>query len=427
MNKKTIVLADNSYTIRRIVELSFSEEESIELISFEDGSNLRRKLVELKPEIVLVDIKLPEFSGYEVCKFINTTESLSHTKVFLLKGGFEPIDESLLTNLKYASIITKPFDSNALVATIKKMLAAPARRTPATVPEETPSFIPGDLPDIDNFSEAESDIDFSDMGEERAPGNLLRAGAGQKTVQYLPSDDVLPSEEITQGTQPDFDSLAPSSADDMENPFQDESPISPARQKTLAEEEMDIKENIRMQERELDIESVTQEELRLKKHLEGREELFSGAGADLDAAMEPGKPGLFDDDKWGSLPPGLDTGIEMPGSDEEQELSGRGIDDFQTGTPGEIAAADDNLQIDDLMGAKPTGKPGKPGADRFPGIDDVFDREEINFEKEIKSQPIPLDDIASPAVKPGFLKAKPKQGIQAPPPFASEPGKKIPT
>ena len=109
MSKKTIVLADNSYTIRRIVELSFSEEEEIELVSCEDGANLKERLLELKPEIVLVDIKLPEFSGYEVCKFINTTESLKLTKVFLLKGGFEPIDESLLTNLKYASIITKPF------------------------------------------------------------------------------------------------------------------------------------------------------------------------------------------------------------------------------------------------------------------------------------------------------------------------------
>ena len=122
MSKKTIVLADNSYTIRRIVELSFSDETDIELLTFENGLNLREKLLELQPKIVLVDIKLPEFNGYDVCAFIQGTEALKHTKVFLLKGGFEPIDEGLLKGLEYEDIITKPFDSNALVANIKKLL-----------------------------------------------------------------------------------------------------------------------------------------------------------------------------------------------------------------------------------------------------------------------------------------------------------------
>ncbi len=56
MSRKTIVLADNSYTIRRIVELSFSDETDIELVTFENGLNLKEKLVELRPQIILVDI-----------------------------------------------------------------------------------------------------------------------------------------------------------------------------------------------------------------------------------------------------------------------------------------------------------------------------------------------------------------------------------
>ena len=98
MKKEAIFLADNSYTIRRIVELSFAEEENVELISFENGLNLKDKLLEIKPRVVLVDIKLPEFNGYETCKFINETEELKDTQVFLMKGGFEPTDENLLKN-----------------------------------------------------------------------------------------------------------------------------------------------------------------------------------------------------------------------------------------------------------------------------------------------------------------------------------------
>jgi DNA-binding response OmpR family regulator/DNA polymerase III delta prime subunit len=122
VNRDTIVVADNSHTIRRIIELTFSDEVDIELITFENGFNLREKLLELKPKIILVDIKLPEFDGYKVCKFINETESLKNTKVFLLKGGFVDVDENRLKGLRYEDIITKPFDTNPLLLRIKEIL-----------------------------------------------------------------------------------------------------------------------------------------------------------------------------------------------------------------------------------------------------------------------------------------------------------------
>ena len=53
MSKKVIVLADNSYTIRRIVELSFSEIENIEIRSFENGSGIKEKLLQLAPAVVI--------------------------------------------------------------------------------------------------------------------------------------------------------------------------------------------------------------------------------------------------------------------------------------------------------------------------------------------------------------------------------------
>ena len=119
MSKKTIILADNSYTIRRIVELSFAEEEGVDLISFENGLNLKEKIVETKPAVVLVDIKLPEWNGYDVCKFINDTEELKETKVFLMKGGFEPIDENILKDLKY---IDSTQTIGALLEEVARML-----------------------------------------------------------------------------------------------------------------------------------------------------------------------------------------------------------------------------------------------------------------------------------------------------------------
>ena len=224
MSKHRVLLADSSYTIRRIVELSFSEESDIELITFESGNPLKEKLNELNPSVVLVDIRLPEFNGYQVCKFINENEGLSNTRVFLLKGGFEPVNEDLLKELKYHEIVTKPFDSNALVKSVKEVLSSEA--APAAPPvgdEEISDSFPEDLPEISGFEEeAVDEISFSDVNDVVTSEPEATPKKKSDTEDFV-RDDVLPSEEITQGAQPERDdTLRPDTAEDMANPFQED-------------------------------------------------------------------------------------------------------------------------------------------------------------------------------------------------------------
>lgn len=276
MSRKTIVLADNSYTIRRIVELSFSDETDIELVTFENGLNLKEKLLELRPQIVLVDIKLPEFDGYEVCKFVQSSEALSETKVFLLKGGFEPIDENLLQDLKYENIITKPFDSNALVSNIKMLLEEMPGLTPSDAAVEIPSSLPEDEDLMESIPEPSKDINFSDVKEEIDSEEILPDE--DEMIQApgtFPDDEVLPSEEITRA-QPDKDTIAPTQEEE-DNPFAEETPgqtTSPTAggEASLTEEELNIKQNIEMQEKELEIESLTLEEINIKRDIERQEQ-----------------------------------------------------------------------------------------------------------------------------------------------------------
>ncbi len=145
MSKKVIVLADNSYTIRRIVELSFSEIENIEVRSFENGSTIKEKLLQLTPAVVIVDIKLPELNGYDVCRFVNETPALGRTRVFLMKGSFEPVDNDMIKNLKYEDIITKPFDSNALVGAVMKIVNQETPR-PRRLRRRRPRLLPRGFP-----------------------------------------------------------------------------------------------------------------------------------------------------------------------------------------------------------------------------------------------------------------------------------------
>lgn len=221
MKKKVIALADNSYTIRRIVELSFSEIENIEVHSFENGSGLKEKLLQLEPDVVIVDIKLPEISGYDICRFINETPLLSRSRVFLMKGSFEAVDNEMIKNLKYEDIVTKPFDSNALVNSVMKIFNQEEQRITGEFADEEPSSFPEDIIEIEPDSSGTEGISFSDIHldlEAPAPvGNTVPQN------QVLERDEILPSEEITQGTQPSKDTLlAPENEETIQNPFNEE-------------------------------------------------------------------------------------------------------------------------------------------------------------------------------------------------------------
>jgi len=351
--KKNIVLADNSYTIRRIVELSFSDEEDIELISYENGADIQDKLLELKPSVVLVDIKLPEMNGYEVCRFINQSSELKNTKVFLIKGGFEPVDEEQLNGLKYEDFITKPFDSKALVITIKSLLDDIVEEGPPAEPVDIPASMPEDISEIsgiDDMMEKPESIDFSDVSSEMESGGLvdtINAPDSETSIK----DEVLPSEEITQGSGIDDseDNLSPEVQDDISNPFKEE----PAESADVSEEEAAIKENIKMQEEELEIDSLTMEEINIQKEIDQKKGIDSDVSSPVDREIsppaEPATPEikeepaapveekLLREDEKDPLDPSLSN---MDSSDLENVFSiGKDQDGFGDAPPAESMAA----------------------------------------------------------------------------------------
>jgi DNA-binding response OmpR family regulator len=233
MKKNVIALADNSYTIRRIVELSFSEIENIEVHSFENGSGLKEKLLKLEPDVLIVDIKLPEVSGYDICRFINGTPALSRCRIFLMKGSFEAVDNEMIKNLKYEDIVTKPFDSNALVNSVMKKLDQGEKKEIVDFPDEEPSSFPEDIIEIEPETQGSEGISFSDLRLD-----LGTPAPGINAVPQTPAlerDEILPSEEITQGTQPVKDNLmAPDTEEAIQNPFTEE-PLAEGVKLTSAE------------------------------------------------------------------------------------------------------------------------------------------------------------------------------------------------
>lgn len=129
---KKILLADDSITIQKVIELTFSDED-FEVVTVGNGRLAIERVQEVRPDVVLCDIIMPEKDGYEVCDFIKRHPQLGHVPVLLLTGAFEPFDQERAARVGCNGFLAKPFEPQTLIAKVKDLLAqGAARRAPAT-------------------------------------------------------------------------------------------------------------------------------------------------------------------------------------------------------------------------------------------------------------------------------------------------------
>ncbi len=131
-----LLLADDSITIQKVVELILAEED-FEIKSASNGEDALAAIDSFGPDIVLADIEMPKINGYQLCEKMKQNPGTSGIPVILLAGAFEPIDEGLLRTVGADDFIIKPFESQELISKINAALTmAAAGEEEAVVADE---------------------------------------------------------------------------------------------------------------------------------------------------------------------------------------------------------------------------------------------------------------------------------------------------
>jgi CheY-like chemotaxis protein len=129
---KTLLLADESVTIQRVIELTFAHED-VRVVSVSDGRRAVQWMDTEWPDIVLADVELPELDGYAVCQHVKKSPRLKGVPVLLLAGAFQPVDEARARSIGSVGVLVKPFEPQQLVSRVKTLLAgASSSRQTAT-------------------------------------------------------------------------------------------------------------------------------------------------------------------------------------------------------------------------------------------------------------------------------------------------------
>ena len=118
-----ILVADDSITIQKVVELTFSKED-FQIIRALNGVEAIAKAKESKPDIILLDIFMPEKNGYEVCESLRKDPQLKEVPIIFLVAAFEEFDKERSLRSGANDYVTKPFESKQLIAKVKQHLFA---------------------------------------------------------------------------------------------------------------------------------------------------------------------------------------------------------------------------------------------------------------------------------------------------------------
>jgi CheY-like chemotaxis protein len=143
---KKILLADDSITIQKVVELTFSDGD-YEVTAVNNGAKAIQKLSEMRPDIILSDIIMPEKNGYEVCEYVKSHPEYRNIPVILLTGTFEPFDPDRADKAGCDAVVTKPFESQSLIHKVEELVQQSRSNASAAEPEVAvaPALF-GDMP-----------------------------------------------------------------------------------------------------------------------------------------------------------------------------------------------------------------------------------------------------------------------------------------
>src|SRR5689334_18185503 len=118
----TLLVADDSVTIQRVIELTFANED-VRVVAVGDGQAAVQRIDAERPDIVLADVGMPKLDGYAVATHIKQSPALRDIPVLLLTGAFEPVDEEKARATGCDGILVKPVEPQQLIVRVKELLA----------------------------------------------------------------------------------------------------------------------------------------------------------------------------------------------------------------------------------------------------------------------------------------------------------------
>lgn len=118
MSKKTILVVDDEKQIVEVLS-AYLEREDYRVISAYDGRSALDLALNEKPDLILLDLMLPEINGFEICRTVRNNSSVP---IIMLTARDDEMDKVLCLEVGADDYITKPFSPREVLARVRAVL-----------------------------------------------------------------------------------------------------------------------------------------------------------------------------------------------------------------------------------------------------------------------------------------------------------------
>jgi CheY-like chemotaxis protein len=168
---RKILLADDSVTAQNMGRKILADA-GYDVVTVNNGSAALKRITEIKPDLIVLDVYMPGYSGLEVCQRLKDAAATAHIPVLLTVGKLEPFKPEEARRVKADAHIVKPFEASELLSAITRL-------EDRMVPQQSEGG---------RYSTSASGVErFSGEGNGRTTESKAGADAGWKSRLGFPS------------------------------------------------------------------------------------------------------------------------------------------------------------------------------------------------------------------------------------------------
>ena len=117
---RKILLADDSVTAQNMGRKILSEA-GYEVLTVNNGSAALKKVAEHKPDLIVLDVYMPGYSGLEVCQRLKENRDTARIPILLTVGKLEPFKPDEARRVKADAYVVKPFEASELLTALTRL------------------------------------------------------------------------------------------------------------------------------------------------------------------------------------------------------------------------------------------------------------------------------------------------------------------
>ena len=120
-----VLVIDDSEVIRQLITINL-ELEGFEVVTAVDGQDALDKIHDVQPDVITIDVKMPRLDGLDTVALLRADPRTAGLKIAMVTASAQEVDLRRGETAGVDAYVTKPFDPESLVRTIRDLIALKA-------------------------------------------------------------------------------------------------------------------------------------------------------------------------------------------------------------------------------------------------------------------------------------------------------------